>query len=119
MEKKFVLVITYSTDGPLRAISALTVANALLAQGSDLVVFLLNQGVLLGKRGAVDFLEAPPFPPARELLACLIKEGVKFYLCGNCTQIFKVRPEELIEGAEIAGAATLASLMAERETVTF
>lgn len=80
MGKKFVIVITHATDNPLRASSALTIANAVKAMDSDLVIFLTNDGVLLGKRGVAESINHPNFVPAKELITKLQEAGVRFYL---------------------------------------
>jgi predicted peroxiredoxin len=118
MEKKFVMIITHATDNSLRASSALTVANAIKTLDSDLVVFLMNEGVLLAKKGVAEKINHPNFSPAKELLTKLQEEGVNFYLCGNCARAFQVEEKDLIEGAQIAGAVTLAGFMTEREVIS-
>lgn len=80
MEKKFLLVITHSTDDVVRASSALTLANTLVAQGSDLLIFLLNEGVLLGKKGVAETLHTPPFSAVKGLLQTLKEARVPIYL---------------------------------------
>ncbi len=80
MSQPFLLAITHSTDDLVRASSALALANAMLAQGSELTIFLLNEGVLLGQKGALEGLHAPPFPPIKEMVNKLTEAQVKVYL---------------------------------------
>jgi predicted peroxiredoxin len=80
MDKKFLLMVTHSTDDVIRASSSLTLANVLVAQGSDLLIFLLNEGVLLGKKGVAETLHSSPFSPVKDLLRNLKEAKVPIYL---------------------------------------
>lgn len=80
MDKPFLLAITHSTDDAVRASSALALANAMLAQGSEIIIFLLNEGVLLGQTRAIEGLHVPPFPPVKEMVNKLTEAKVKVYL---------------------------------------
>ena len=52
MEKKFLIVATHSFDAPERAGAALAIANTAVANDMDVVIFTLNEGALLVKRGS-------------------------------------------------------------------
>ncbi|HEX9859947.1 MAG TPA: DsrE family protein [Nitrospirota bacterium] len=120
MEKKFVIVATHSFDAPERAGAALAVANTAVASGVDVVIFTINEGVLLVKKGFAETVtDQKAFPPIKDLLATLIENGQKFYACPPCANQFGVKAEDLIPGAELGGTQTLLELALEREVMTF
>ncbi len=120
MEKKFLIVATHSFDAPERAGAALAVANTAVASGMDVVIFTMNEGVLLVKKGFADTIkEQKAFPPVKDLLASLVESGQKFYACPPCANQFGVKAEDLLPGAELAGTQTLLELAMGREVMTF
>jgi len=120
MEKKFVIVATHSFDAPERAGAALAIASTAVASGMDVVIFTINEGVLLTKKGFPETItEQKAFPPVKDLVASLVENEVKFYACTPCAKQFGVEPGEFIPNCELAGAQTLLELAMEREVMTF
>ncbi len=120
MEKKFLIVATHSGDAPERAGAALTIATTAVASDIDVVIFTINEGVLLAKKGFAETVkEQKAFPPLKELIATLVENDTRFYVCTPCANQFGVKPDELIPGAELAGAQLLLELAMEREVMTF
>jgi len=119
MEKKLLIVATHSFDAPERAGAALSIANTAVANGMDVVIFTINEGVLLVKKGFPETItEQKAFPPVKDLIASLVEEGQKFYACTPCANQFGVKPEEFIPNTELAGAQTLLELAMEREVIS-
>jgi len=120
MEKKLLIVATHSFDAPERAGAALSIANTAVANGIDTVIFTINEGVMLVKKGFAETVtDQKAFPPIKDLLASLVENGQKFYACTPCTMQFGVKPDEMLPGAEQAGAQTLIDLAMDREVMTF
>ena len=120
MEKKFLIIATHSFDAPERAGAALAIANTAVANGMDVVVFTINEGVLLVKKGFPETItDQKAFPPVKDLMASLVENETKMYACTPCAQQFGVNPEEMVAGCELAGAQTLLELAMEREVMTF
>lgn len=120
MDKKLLIVATHSFDEPERAGAALAIANTAVANGMDIVIFTINEGVLLAKKGFPETIkEQKAFPPVKDLVASLVENEQKFYVCTPCAQQFDVKPEDMIPNAEQAGAQTLLELAMEREVMTF
>ncbi len=120
MDKKLLLVATHSFDAPERAGAALSIANTAVANGIDVIVFTINEGALLVKKGFAETIkEQKAFPPIKDLMASLVEAGQKFYVCTPCAAQFGVKPEDLLPNAEMAGAQTLVDLAMDREVMTF
>lgn len=120
MEKKFLIVATHSFDAPERAGAALAIASTAVASGMDVIIFTVNEGVLLVKKGFAETVkDQKAFPPLKELLDTLVENGQKFYACPPCAIQFDVKPEDLLPGAELAGTQKLLELALEREVMTF
>ncbi len=120
MDKKLLLVATHSFDAQERAGAALAIANTAAANGIDVIIFTINEGALLVKKGFAETIgEQKAFPPIKDLLASLVEMGQKFYVCAPCAKQFDINPEDLLPNTEIAGALTLVELAMEREVMTF
>ncbi|MBI5189980.1 MAG: DsrE family protein [Nitrospirae bacterium] len=120
MEKKFLIVITHSSDAPERAGAALSIANTAVASGMDVVIFALNEGALLVKKGFAETVtDQKAFPPLKTLLDTLVEAGQKFFVCTACANQFGVGKDELLPNTEMAGPQTLLEYALEREVMTF
>ena len=81
MEKKYMVVVTHSTDDHDRASGALALIVSLVSFGADVAVFLNFEGVLLGKKGIAETIEGRNFTAARELFPMIIEAEVPIYVC--------------------------------------
>ncbi len=120
MDKKLLIIATHSFDAPERAGAALAIASTAAASGVDVIVFTINEGALLVKKGFAETIkEQKAFPPIKDLLATLVEMEQKFYVCTPCAKQFDIGPEDLLPNTEIAGAQTLVDLAMDREVMTF
>jgi len=120
MDKKFLIIATHSSDAPERAGAALAIANTAVANGLDVVVFTINEGVQLVKKGFAETItDQKAFPPIKDLIASLVENDVKFYACTPCAAQFGVQPADLIPNTQLAGAQIVLDLALEREVMTF
>ena len=120
MEKKFLIVATHSFDAPERAGAALSIANTAVASGMDVIIFTINEGALLVKKGFAETVtDQKAFPPIKTLLDTLVEAGQKFYICTACANQFGIKQDELLPNTEMAGPQTLLELAMEREVMTF
>jgi predicted peroxiredoxin len=118
MQKKFVLVITHSTDDQDRANAAIALAVSLLSEGADLVIFFIFEGAHLAKKGVAESIEGRNFAPVRDLFPMLLEEKVPMYLCGACAKTYGIGEDDLVEGVKIIHIPTIAAEMMDRETIT-
>ncbi|MFH1021069.1 MAG: DsrE family protein [Pseudomonadota bacterium] len=119
MRKKFLLIITHSTDDQDRANAGIAFAASLASEGADLVIFFIFEGGLLVKKGVAETIRGRNFAPVADLFPLLLEERLPMYLCGACAKTYGLSEADLVEGVKIAHIPTIAGVMMDRETVTF
>ena len=122
-KKKFVFIITHSHDRPDLVAGALQLATNMKAFEAELDFFLMDQGVLLAKKGFAETLlwqKKDEFSPVGELMKTLIEDfGVKFYICASCVKHYELDKSELVGNAEIKPGSFLGEMLMQREGLTF
>ena len=119
MAKKYVLIITHSTDDQDRSNAAIAFAVSLLSESADLVVFYIFEGAHMAKKGVAETIEGKNFSPVRDLFPSLLEEKVPMYLCGACAKTYNISEDDLVEGVKIVHIPSIVAKMADRETLTF
>ena len=121
--KKFVFILNHSFDKPDMAAGAMQLATNMKAFDLELDFFLINEGVLLAKRGfaeTVTWQKKDGFSPISQLLKTLTEDfGVNFYVCASCVKPYGLEGAELIENAEIKPGSFLGELLMQRQSVSF
>lgn len=121
--KKFVFVITHSYDRPDVVAGAMQLATNMKAFDVELDFFLMEQGVLLAKKGFAETLtwqKKDEFSPVHELLRTLTEDfGVKFYICSSCVKHYEMDKVELIKNSEVKPGSFLGEMLLERQSLTF
>ena len=117
MTKKFVLIITHSTDDQDRANSAIALAVSLLSEGAELAIFFTFEGALLAKKGVAETIEGRNFTPVKDLFPMILEEKVPLYLCSSCAKTYEIGEEDLVPGVKIVTLPSLAWEMMSHETV--
>lgn len=117
MKKRFLLLITHSTDDHDRANAAIALAVSLVSMEHDVVVFLNHEGVLLAKKGVAETIRGRNYTPTGDLFPLLIESQVRMFVCTAAADTFGVAGEELVQGATITSLPTLAFEMEDRETI--
>ncbi len=104
---------THGRDDPERAIVPFIAANVAAASGQEAVVLLTIEGAWLCKRGYAEQVEAEGFPRLAELLAAFVEAGGRVWGCSACTTPRGITEADLVEGAQIVGAAAIVAAVAE------
>jgi predicted peroxiredoxin len=118
MQKKFVLIVTHSSDDQDRANGAIAFAASLVSEGADLVIFYIFEGAMLAKKGVAETIKGRNFAPMADLFPMLLEEKVPMYLCGACAKTYGIGEDDLVDGVKIIHIPTIAAEMMERETIT-
>ncbi|AIG63753.1 sulfur reduction protein DsrE [Corynebacterium atypicum] len=117
---KYVVSITHGGEDADRASVGFVVANAALGSAQDTMVWLSCEGVRLAEKGVAETVHEEGLTPLKEMLDTFIAGGGKVYACGTCATKRNLGPEDMIDGAEITGAATLVAFTADSTpTVTY
>jgi predicted peroxiredoxin len=95
-----------------RATISWTIANAGLANGLDVTMFLVSSGVDLVRKGAVEYARMNPLdPPLKELIENFIAKGGKVLACPPCAKVRGYEEEHLLDEVVITGAGALHELL--------
>lgn len=117
---KIMIHNTQGKDELERATLAFIVANAALTAGQEAVVLLTIDGVWFAKRGYSDDLQAEGLSPIGETIGSFISNGGQVWVCGVCAKPRNITAEDLIEGAQIVGAAVAVEAMVNgAQTLSF
>ncbi len=108
-----VINLTHSGDDVDRTSVAMVVAGASVASAQDTTVFLSSEGTRLAAKGVAETLHEEGFAPLGELVSTFVEAGGKILVCSPCAKKRDIGEEDLIEGANIVGGATLVALLAD------
>ncbi len=122
--KKFVFILTQSYGRPDIVAGAMQLAANMKAFDIELDFFLMDDGVLIAKKGFAETLselqKKDEFSPAHELMKTLIEDfGVRFYICASCVKHYGLDKAELVSTAEVKPGSFLGEMLLGRQGLTF
>jgi predicted peroxiredoxin len=117
MGKKYMMIITHSTDEPHRTCTAMALASSLLVEGADVALFFMCEGAKLMQKGIAHTIEGKNIAPVRDLLPIILDEKPQLYVCKIDLKNFDIPESELLEGVKVVTLPTVAENMLERETL--
>jgi len=116
----FLVVTTIGPENNEKLLMPFIVANAALLMDIKTTIFMMANAVALSVKGEAEKVEPlEGMPIFKELLSTFLELGGDIKLCGPCCNHRNITPEDLIEGAEIGGAAGLVDMMISRKVVTY
>lgn len=121
-EKTFVVVCASGFENIGRAKTALMFATLAASANYRTILYAVQDGIDIVKKSTAAQFENPPpgMPTLAQRLGEAIEAGVEILVCSQVMKNRKIKEEDLIEGAQIAGAMTLIQLTAEAEgTLSF
>jgi predicted peroxiredoxin len=105
--KKLVILLSRGIDDE-RATVGWTLANAGIASGQEVTVFLVSAGADLVRKGAADLVQMNPKDPSmKELIDKFMVNGGKVWVCPPCAALRAYNEDSFIDGVEIVGAGPL------------
>ncbi len=110
---KLFINLTTAKDNPDKTTVAFVVANAGIAAGQEVVIFLNIEAVRLVTPGYVDDITSPGFKPLPELLDFFVGNGGKIWVCPPCFEARDLDRDNLISGATFAGGAAVVEYLAQ------
>lgn len=113
MTNKFLISLTNAKNNTDKATLAFVVANAAVASGKEVVIFLNAEGVYLSEKGYADDIHEDGFAPLKELLDLYVEAGGKIWVCSPCHKKRHLNEENLIEGSTIVGGAKVVEFLSE------
>ena len=105
MARKLVVKVTAGKEDPERCNQAFTVASTAVASGVPVSLWLAGEAAWFGLPGRADDFSLPYAAPLPDLIGSVLALGT-VSVCSQCAARRDIRPEDLIDGVRIAGAAT-------------
>lgn len=105
MSNKFLVNCQHGRDELEKATVATIVAGAAAAMDGETAMFLTGDSVRLVTKGGTDGLQEKDYPALSDLHESFLENGGQFWVCPVCAGARGISADDLIEGAEIAGAA--------------
>jgi predicted peroxiredoxin len=119
MSKRFLMVITHSTDDHDRANGAIAMATSLLGDDADLALFFVFDGAKMARKGVAETIEADHMTPVRDLFPMVLEADLPMFVCSACVKKYAIPEEEIVDGIKIATLPTVTAAMMDRETIMF
>ncbi|OIJ14547.1 sulfur reduction protein DsrE [Anaerobacillus arseniciselenatis] len=113
MTNKFLVSLTNGKSDTDRATVGFVVANAAVASGKEVVVFLNIDGAYLSDKGYADDIHESGFAPLKDLMDQFVEAGGVLWVCSPCHKKRELSEENLIEGATIVGGAKVVEFLSE------
>lgn len=110
---KLLINLTTAQDNPDKTTVAFVVANAGVAAGQEVVIFLNVESVRLATPGYAAAITSAGFKPLTELLASFTENGGKIWVCPPCFNARGLDKENLISGATFAGGAAVVEFLGQ------
>jgi predicted peroxiredoxin len=110
---KLFINLTTAKDNPDKTTVAFVVANAGIATGQEVVIFLNIEAVRLAVPGYVDDITSPGFKPLPELLDFFVENGGKIWVCPPCFDARDLDRDNMISGMTFAGGAAVVEFLAQ------
>ncbi len=111
----FIVSGSRGTDDPTMATLPFMAAKTAKEQGHDVVLWLWNEAVVLGRKGTAEHVVGVNLTPLKELLAAVQAAGVPIWVCGACAVARQINAADLVSGASIKGMPDYMQAVAERE----
>jgi uncharacterized protein involved in oxidation of intracellular sulfur len=91
------------TDDPTMATLPFMAAKTAKDQGHNVVLWLWNEAVSLGRKGTADHVNGVNLTPLKELLAAVQTAHIPIWVCGACAVARQIQEKDLVTGATIKG----------------
>ena len=110
---KLLINLTTAKDNVDKTVVAFVIANAGVAAGQEVVIFLNIEAVHLAIPGYADDITSPGFKPLKELLEAYLAGGGKIWICPPCFNARGLDKDNLIPGATFAGGAPVVEFLSQ------
>jgi predicted peroxiredoxin len=105
MSGKFLVNCTFGSDDLEKATVSMIIAGASAAKEDETAVFMTGEAVRMATKGGIDGLALENYPSMAELFNSYLRNKGQLWVCPACASARGIGTGDLIEGAEIAGAA--------------
>jgi uncharacterized protein involved in oxidation of intracellular sulfur len=112
---KFIISGSRGTDDPTMATLPFMAAKVAKEQGHDVVLWLWNEAVTLGRKGTADHVTGVNLTPLKDLLSAVQAAGIPIWVCGACAVARQIGESDLVAGAAIKTMGDYIQAVAERD----
>ncbi len=116
---KFLFVLSKGFEKAGSATRAMQFASLAAQDGKPVEVFLIDDAIHWAQLGMAEGIRSSTGEHMKDLLDDLIKTNTPIYVCKACADKRLISPDDLVEGAEIAGAPVLVKMMTDPEYRVF
>lgn len=117
MAKKYMMIITHSTDAPHRTCTAIGLASSLIVEGADVALFFMCEGARLMQKGIAETIEGQNIAPVRELWPFILEGEHQLFVCKIDLKNLGIPEDQLLDNVKIVNLSTIAEHMMDRETL--
>jgi uncharacterized protein involved in oxidation of intracellular sulfur len=118
MNDKLLIILSHGTDNPNKSTRALHLAKVARENGKDVKIFLLDDGVLIAKKGVTDNLRSATGDIAADLMTFLEDFEVPIYACTPCAKARFLTDADLVKNASMQTGATLIKLTSDHAVIS-
>lgn len=119
MEQRFLFVLSKGFEKAGAATRAMQFAAVAAEKGHSVEVFLIDDAIHWAQLGMAEGIRSSTGEHMKELIDQLNAHGGKIYVCKACADKRLVSPDELVSGADMAGAPVLVDMMTSPEYKVF
>lgn len=116
---RLVVSIVNGKNNADSATVGLVVANAGLAAGQEVYVWLSLDGVYLATQGYADGVHTEGFKPLAELIASFLANGGQMLVCPPCFKARGLQEDQLLAGPVFAGGAKLVEVLQGAASISY
>ncbi|MBC8074814.1 MAG: DsrE family protein [Chloroflexales bacterium] len=110
---KLLINLTTANDNADKTTVAFVVANAGVAAGQEVTIFLSVEAVRLATPGYADDIFAEGFKPLKELMTSFLTNGGTLWVCPPCFNARDLDKDNVVAGATFAGGAAVVELLGQ------
>ncbi len=111
----FIISGSRGTDDPTMATLPFMAAKTAKEQGHDVVLWLWNEAVTLGRKGVADHVTGVNLTPLKDLVAAVQAAGVPIWVCGACAVARRIDGADLVAGASFKGMPDYIKAVTDRD----
>jgi len=116
----FIISGSYGTDNPTMATLHFMAAKTAREQGHDVVLWLWNEAVTLGRKGTAGHVVGVNLTPLKDLMAAVQAAGIPIWVCGACAVARQIGEADLVAGATIRAMPDYINAVLQRDrSITF
>ena len=116
--QKVLIILTHGLDTPWRIPTPFYYATTAAAMDLEATIYLTIKGTTVVRKGEAEKVVAKEGGvPVKTFIDQALDAGVKILACQASMELSGIKPEDLMEGVKIAGAATMWDLALDASVV--